>query len=156
MSKNGERKVIKMEKTYRNCKKKKKKCTVEAETYLEWRDRSSFITLETWILCGSVLLHFRAFTAIAPSVLLLYALIFKRSHLVLPCLLSNIHSKHSSLEPAGGELKHYDHGNFGVRLWTKAISNQIQLDWRTERWCLYMHVLHVGSKCFRKRAENNW
>lgn len=51
--------------------------------------------------------------------LLFSALIFKEA---ISCLYSNIPSKHSSWEPAGGGIKHYYCGGFIADLWTEAIS----------------------------------
>lgn len=41
---------------------------------------------------------------------------------MVACPHTNIPSKHSSWEPAGGELKHCYWGGFIAGLWTKAIS----------------------------------
>lgn len=41
---------------------------------------------------------------------------------MLSCLHTNIRSKHSSWEPAGGEFKHYYRRGFIACLWTEAIS----------------------------------
>lgn len=41
---------------------------------------------------------------------------------MLSCLHTNMPSKHSSWEPAGGELKHYYRRGFIAALWTEAIS----------------------------------
>ena len=85
-----------------------------------------------------ILAYFIAFVAIAPSrpwwpVFHSFILShIQKSHRALPCFHTNIHSKHSSWEPAGGELRRYHRGGFVAGKSHHQLSDQATLEWRTE------------------------